>query len=147
MNAITPKMLDLIRLAAERRVAGSTWEAVARDLRRQVHTIRRWPVRYREEWSRALAEARRASIEAAADEARAILRRYLRHDDARISRDAARLLIQHPAARSSEPTSPAPTGIDPLFEGMSDEQIRKLLGDEEPERTRTSPAEGLSGSL
>lgn len=86
--------LRLIAAAAELRAGGASWDAVATQVGRSVETVRRWPVAYPAIWRKAARIAERQLLTDATAESVHTLRRQLRSEDDKASRDAAQKLIQ-----------------------------------------------------
>ena len=87
-----PSEKTLLR-AVEARAAGHSWEAVAKLVHRATSTVRRWSLRYPQEWDAALQAAQQQAVVQAGNEAVGILRRLMSSKDERISHQAAWRLI------------------------------------------------------
>ena len=95
----SPGVVRLIRLAAYQRAHGASWEAIARAVRRQPRTVRRWPMVYPKEWNRFYYEADDQLAAAAAAEARIRLQELMRTaKSVAIRREAARTLARYAPA-------------------------------------------------
>jgi hypothetical protein len=137
MPSPKPPPNELIALAAELRAGGSSWEAVAAKVGRAADTVRRWPAAYPAAWKTAFRAAELRLLAEATAESVHTLRRLLRSDDEKVSRDAARSLIQYRvtsgkrAGRSGKSKSKSPTTdaarAAAYLEGMTDAQIDDLI--------------------
>jgi Homeodomain-like domain len=130
MHTPGTNIVRAVETAAELRAAGHSWAHIAAAVRRSKKTVQRWPQRYADAWNRAAAETRRD---------------LLRSENERTRRDAARDLVHLsidvepadvPAARS-----PFHALADHLA-GLTDEQHRRLLEEEEPEPEPAPDATG-----
>lgn len=83
-----------LTLAAEMRMGGSTWEAIAARLRRSPETVRKWPREYPDLWRLVTSEAERRLATEAEGEAVVVLRQLLGSDDAKIRWHAAKALVR-----------------------------------------------------
>lgn len=124
------RLVPLVNRAAELRVDGKSFEHIAAALERDEATVHSWTTRFPEYWEQATGELRRKAAVIASDEARVVLRSFLRSDAGALAKDAAKTLHQDVDA------APLPVGeVDhllPLLEllrTMSDEQLTSLLGD------------------
>lgn len=93
MPSNRPPSDDCLRLAAELRAGGHTWDAVAARLRRSPETVRRWPAQYPDRWRDATQHAERRLAAYADGESVAILRQLLQSKDERMRWHAARALV------------------------------------------------------
>jgi hypothetical protein len=93
-----PPSDDLLALAAELRVAGVSWEEIARRVRRAVSSVRQWPSHYAARWHRFRMAAEQQQLADATVESIHTLRRLLRSKDEKTCREAAAKLIQYRAA-------------------------------------------------
>jgi|SRR5438445_12401437 len=101
----SPGVVRLIRLAAYQRAHGASWEAIARAVRRQPRTVRRWPMVYPKEWNRFYYEADDQQAAAAAAEARIRLQQLMRTAESVASRrEAARTLARYAPAEPAADT-------------------------------------------
>ena len=146
----------LINQAAELRAAGSSWEAVAREVGRTLDTVRRWPTLYKSIWKEAIQRAEEQLLTETTAESVFTLRRQLRSEDDKSSRDAAEKLIKFrlatkPKAQvttSQQPSSDAGR-IVRYLEGLTDAQLEELIAQLSQRATpskRSVPAEGDSPS-
>ena len=156
MPALKPPK-DLLRKAAELRVNGSTWEAVARAVNRSADTVRRWPTQYKSIWQNAIKQAEKQLLLEATAESVLTLRRQLRSDDEKSSRDAAdklirfRLALTKRPARSAKSSARRPPNSDAerivrYLEELTDAQVDELLAEwrspvADAERGVASPAD------
>jgi Homeodomain-like domain len=145
MHTPGTNIVRAVETAAELRAAGHSWAHIAAAVRRSKKTVQRWPQRYADAWNRAAAETRRDLRFGAGGEGLAALRDLLRSENERTRRDAARDLVHLsidvepadvPAARS-----PFHALADHLA-GLTDEQHRRLLEEEEPEPEPAPDATG-----
>lgn len=137
MTQPTPELLEELRLAADLRAAGVSWEAIASALKRNPDTCRQWPRTHAEAWRRL---SRLAELEAARGawaEARAVLRQLLRsnEDKSRLSAAAQLLKPRRVKPRRIEP-HPISTEHRELAEfisevkGLDDDKLQQMLADE-----------------
>lgn len=137
MAQFQPPPDDLLALAAELRAGGMAWDAVAAKVGRATATVRRWPTAYRRKWAAALRAAEAQLVADATAESVHTLRRQLRSDDEKASRDAAQKLIAFRVAlgkTSKKSRKPAPTPGDAArvaaeLEGLSDADLDALIAD------------------
>lgn len=145
-----PPPAALIARAAELRAAGSSWEAVAREVGRAAETVRRWPVVFPDLWRPAFLDARKAVVDEVTAESVLTLRKQLRSKDEKTGRDAAQKLIQFRVALGRKRAAkkkpvPKPAGLD--LSGMSDAELDALfdrllpayLADRERRQRRDGP--------
>lgn len=85
---------QLLARAAELRVEGASWEVVAAQVGRAAETVRKWPRIYPTKWKKLVRAAERDLVTDATAESVHTLRRQLRSEDDKTSRDAAQRLIQ-----------------------------------------------------
>src|SRR4051794_28517484 len=90
----TPPPDALLATAAELRAAGLAWDAVAAEVGRAADTVRKWPGLYPSRWTKHLRAAEDRLLAEAAAESVFFLRKQLRSDDEKTSRDAADKLIR-----------------------------------------------------
>ena len=57
MKQTPPELLTLMKLAAELRATGSSWEIVGARVQRSPRTCREWPLRYPDDWKHLYCEA------------------------------------------------------------------------------------------
>lgn len=133
MTTIKPPKA-LLRQAAELRMAGSTWETVALAVGRAVATVRQWPQRYPALWKELIHLAEQHLLQETTAESVLTLRRQLRSDDEKTSRDAADKLLKFRLAKTAKSRSDsAPAGrsdasrLVRFLEGLSDAQLEELL--------------------
>ena len=139
MPSPKPPPKDLLALAAEARAGGAAWDAVATKVGRAADTVRRWPTAYPAAWAAAFRAAERRLLAEATAESVHTLRKQLRSDDEKASRDAARNLIQFRVAsgkRTKRPARPkAAAGasdaarVAAYLEGLTDAQIDALVSE------------------
>ncbi len=129
----------LVQKAAELRAGGASWEMVATDVERAVATVRRWPAEYPVIWKRAFRIAERQLLTDATAESVLTLRKQLRSEDEKSSRDAAQKLIQFRMAKQKKPASKKPAKpptihhrIALYLETLSDEEIQTLTDEHLP---------------
>lgn len=129
----------LIQKAAELRAGGASWEMVATDVERAVATVRRWPAEYPVVWKRAFRIAEQQLLTDATAESVLTLRKQLRSEDEKSSRDAAQKLIQFRMAKQRKSPSKKPAKPPPIhhrialyLETLSDEEIQKLTDEHFP---------------
>lgn len=129
----------LIQKAAELRAGGASWEMVATEVERAVATVRRWPAEYPVIWKRAFRVAERQLLTDATAESVLTLRKQLRSEDEKSSRDAAQKLIQFRMAKQKKSSGKKPTKpptihhrIALYLETLSDEEIQKLTDEHLP---------------
>jgi hypothetical protein len=134
-----PPSASQLRKAAEARAGGASWEAVAALVGRKAATVRRWPAVYAERWARAARAAERQLLADATAESVHTLRRQLRSDDEKTSREAAQKLIQFRVAvgKTAKP-KPGPAAAKPTsdvqraaayLETLTHDQLARLFDD------------------
>jgi hypothetical protein len=138
--------------AAELRAEGSTWEAVARKLRRSPETVRKWPAAYPDRWRAVLHHAERRLLTDTGAESVLILRTLLRSEDAKIRWHAAKSLLAvriefaklDAKAAAADDAPPPPTSdtarLITLVEGLSDDELERLVADLPPPGPRPRAA-------
>lgn len=136
---LPPPSASLLRKAAELRAGGAAWEAVAATVGRAARTVRRWPTRYPRRWAKAIQAAERQLLADATAESVHTLRRQLRSDDEKASRDAAQKLIQFRVAvgkkakPAAKPTPSKPKSdiqrVAAYLETLTDDQLARLFDD------------------
>jgi hypothetical protein len=129
----------VLRKAAELRAGGASWEAVAAAVGRGPKAVRRWPTRYAARWANALQAAERQLLADATAESVHTLRRQLRSEDEKSSRDAAQKLIQFRVAvgKSAKPAGkPIETKpksdirrVAAYLETLTHDQLTRLFDD------------------
>jgi len=77
MSIAKPPTDRALTLAAQLRAEGSDWPAVAKQLRRSSHTVRKWPQVFPERWKAAQFEAEQRVAADAEGESVLILRQLL----------------------------------------------------------------------
>jgi hypothetical protein len=132
---MTAKVPAGLALAAELRAGGAGWPAVAKAVGRPADTVRKWPARYPELWAAYQGQAERRLAADAAAEGVHVLRRQLRSEDDKTSRDAAAKLLDFKLACDKKATAadPAPRSrhhrIADYLETLNDDQLQRLLDD------------------
>ena len=119
-----------IRLAAELRAAGKSWELVARRMRRRVDVVSEWPEKFADTWRDAYEQARERVLADALAEAICVLRQQLRAEDEKIRLEAARKLVDRcgvPARESSDNRTSPLVRLATHLEGLSDVELQELL--------------------
>ena len=135
MTAGAKPPTHLLALAAELRAGGASWATVAKTVNRRQPTVKRWPEMYPELWAAHLAVAERQLVSDAAAEGVHVLRRQLRSEDDKTSRDAAAKLLDFKLAgdKRAPPPDPAPKSrhhrIADHLEGLTDDQLQHLFDD------------------
>jgi hypothetical protein len=137
MTAPNDETQRLMAVAAELRAAGSSWEVVAREMNRDVRTIRFWVEEFPKLWRRLLRAAERRHEQDARLEARLILRGLLREGDQKAKLSAASQLIKtrpkgrrpEKAAQLSDEDADLAAYIS-LVRGMTDDELRHSLDDD-----------------
>jgi hypothetical protein len=124
-------------LAAELRIGGATWEAIAARLHRSPETVRKWPLEYPDRWRTALFHAERRLAADAEGESVLALRRLLRSRDDKVCWHAAKALILlrvelarldlRALAQSANHTSDPVRLLASLLERHSDEHLAQLV--------------------
>ena len=147
----------LLTAAAELRAGGAAWAAVAARVGRRPDSVRRWPVRYRKRWAAHLLAAERQLAADAAAEGVHVLRRQLRSDDDKTSREAAQKLLTFKLATDKK--SPPPAAAKPAslhrriadhLETLTDADLQRLFDDlvrhwVDAHAERPAPAPGPGG--
>ncbi len=137
----------LIAQAAELKAHGSSWDAVAAAVGRAAETVRRWPTVDRAAWQAAHRAAEEQLLADAAAESVHTLRRQLRSDDEKTSREAAGSLMKFQTARRAKrrrpaqrqtTVSPAAVQLATYLMSLSDEQLQTLAGEVVPAADDTS---------
>ena len=125
---------ELLRRIAEGRAGGLSWEAVGESVGRKANTIRAWPAAHSARWAKFLRAARRHMLAEATAESVHTLRRHLRSEDEKISRDAAGKLLQAGLAARKRSTRAAPTAISTdatriagFLESFADDELDALI--------------------
>ncbi len=135
MPIATPPTDGQLLRAAELRVLGNSWERVAIEMKLPVGRIRQWPVRYRRRWKRFHADAERRLLLEATAEAVATLRKQLRSEDEKSSRDAAQKIVQIRIALQKSRNPKRAAGVPQTdlgraaayLEGLNREETEELL--------------------
>ncbi len=132
----TPQPLRArVRRAAALFAQGQSFEAIAKVMKVKADLLRRWPRDYAPFWRRAVAEAHRDVLRAATAEALLTLRRHLRSEDDKASRDAAAKIVSYALAAAKRPKRPAKVaatteaGVWAEVRGMSDAELEALVGE------------------
>lgn len=135
MSAAKPPSAVLFSRAAELRVRGSSWEAIAKEVGRAEKTVREWVRTYPREWQKAVREAEAQVAQEATAESVLTLRRQLRSDDEKTTREAAAALIKFAATKKPRPrtkprgakASPQVASMAEFVGGLTDEEVTALL--------------------
>ena len=131
----TPQPLRArVRRAAALFAQGQSWEAIAKAIKVKADAARQWPRDYAQFWRRAVAEAHRDVLRSATAEALLTLRRHLRSEDDKASRDAAAKIVSYALAAAKRPKRPAKAaaseaGVWAEVRGMSDAELEALVGE------------------
>lgn len=133
MEQPPPRMLRLLRKAAHLRAAAIPWKQIAKKLKQDVKTCRRWPRLYSDRWRELIARARRGEKRKADAEARTFLRLLLRTGNERTKLGAASLLLipepAKPQPRKSQAFSPEVLELAAHISdlrGLTYEQLQQL---------------------
>src|SRR5688572_4311385 len=114
---------------AELRAAGSSWEAVAREVGRAAETLRKWPRYFPDLWRSAFHAAKKTVVDEVAAESVLKLRQQLRSKNEKTVRDAAQKLIQYRVAlgkkKAAKPEPDRKRGLD--LAGMTDAELDALI--------------------
>lgn len=146
-------LIALIQQAAELRAGGAAWETIATEVGRASNTVRKWPTEFPSTWKRAIRVAERQLLTDATAESVLTLRKQLRSEDEKSSRDAAQKLIQFRMAKQkkSRPTSVKPSKpptihqrIALYLETLSDEEIQRLITEHVPSAPTAGPSAAAS---
>jgi hypothetical protein len=126
----------LIKVAAELRTLGKSWETVAAGVGRSVRTVSGWSRSYPEEWRQAHRNAEEQLVVEAAAESVLVLRNLLRSEDDKVRRDAAhqlldfRLELAKLEGKASAVKKPASVEAERLANFLSerdDKQLNELI--------------------
>jgi predicted Zn-dependent protease len=131
-------ILPLMKLAADLRAGGNSWDAIAVKVQREPRTCRGWPVRYPEVWRQLYDAAVDQFLEEAGDEATFYLRKLLRADtpkDPWLQQNTAKFLAtQRREARRERRAAATQAGLPaewvPYFaylEKLSDAELKAFL--------------------
>ena len=141
---------DLVALAAEKRVAGEKWQAVADAVKRSERTVRGWPKGHPELWKKHYAKAESLLVKDAASEALHTLRKLLRSESETVQQHAAQKLLQLRDARKKPALKGVGAGGSPIpevrqlvdyLQGMSHDQFHETFGpDPDPPVERAAEA-------
>ena len=134
---------DFIALAAEKRVAGETWVAIARAVNRSVRTVQTWPKRFPELWKKHYAKAEATLMKEASSEAMHTLRKLMRSESEPVQQLAAQKILQLQEARAKPTRQSGHDGADgssipeirqivDYLEGLTHEQFTEQFGTPEP---------------
>lgn len=127
MTQLTPRIQTILKLAAELRATGASWEAVSRRLARAASTVRGWTRQFPEVWAQEYTAAVAALGTETSAEARLVLRELLRSDNEKIRFSAAQALLriqqQEPA---SQVESASGNALLAELEQLSDEDLARL---------------------
>ena len=138
MRPRNPEKIEaLLSQAAELRAAGQTWETVAAAVGRSAETVRRWPKQHPKLWLRCLRDAETQLLRDATAESVHTLRKQLRSEDEKASRDAAEKLIRSRVALDKKvATAKKPKAktsefqrVAAYLETLSDADIGQLIDD------------------
>jgi hypothetical protein len=134
MSHPSEALLDLLSQAADLRARGASWEAVANSLGHDVEVCKRWPRDHPDEWRRLLYEAEDRFLHEVGSEAGSVLRRLLRAEDAKVSREVCRFLYgQFRRLRQgrADATGLGPRGetvrLAEYLEGLNDAETDALI--------------------
>ena len=72
---------SLLKVAAEMRSVGYTWDSIAEKVHRKTKTCQNWPQRYRDQWQPIFRDAQHRRFEDTSAEAHTHLRNLMRSDD------------------------------------------------------------------
>jgi len=134
MSHPSEALLDLLSQAADLRARGASWEAVAAAVGRDVKTCKRWPRDHPDEWRRLLCAAEDRFLHEAGSEAGSVLRRLVRAEDGKVSREVCRFLFGQfrrlrqgrADATTLGPRSESARLVD-YIEGLNDAERDKLI--------------------
>ena len=113
MNDPSPPILKSMRLAAEWRATGMSWDRIAAKLRRSPRSCRAWRELYAEIWNRLFRAAEERLMSDTSTEAYLMLRKLSCHEDPRVARDASMYLHRLGTEREHETkTEDAPADHD-----------------------------------
>ena len=125
--------------AALLRAQGVAWTAVAKEVGASLAQVKCWPARHPKVWRRATLVAEEQLLREATAESVLTLRKQLRSDDDKTSRDAAQRLIAFRIAwRNRRPVKPRVAGagkpatlarrVVDYLEGLTDADLNSLDG-------------------
>src|SRR5689334_11220487 len=132
-----PRLLVLMKQAAELRALGASWEMVGRQIRRSPRAVRRWPERYAADWSGLLREAQDTLLAQLAGESASVLRKLLHANADWIGQNTGKFFLSlfHTVRRRND-AAMAGTGIDPkyapilvLLETMNEDERKAFVMD------------------
>src|SRR5262245_13875447 len=92
MNDPSPPILNSMRLAAEWRATGMSWDRIAAKLRRSPRSCRAWREQYAEIWNQLFRAAEERLMSDTSTEAYLLLRKLACHEDPRVARDVSMYL-------------------------------------------------------
>jgi len=147
-----PPMLSEI---ADLRARGASWEKVAKELQLNMHTIKKWPQRYRMAWAKALGAARRELQNELMAESLLQLRKLLRSKKETIIRDSATRLLQYFSGKSRRRPTKAGARRSPTNDfdriathlaGMSNEEVLRVYNHCRKESPLPDGAAGVAPS-
>jgi hypothetical protein len=147
-----PKVLSLMKVAAEQRAFGVGWSHIATEVNRDERSCRRWAEQYPEVWASLFREAEEKRHAEVAGEALNVLYRTMRKSkDERLAQNTAKFLFG--TRRSAVVRLPrVPPGVnpfpslEPLLEDYPDEQLRSLFDDYLADRAARRAAGAVPGS-
>ena len=113
----------LIALAAEKRVAGEKWQAVAEAVNRSVRTVQNWPKGHPEVWKKHFAKAEAHLMKDASSEEMHVLRKLMRSKREDVQQLAAQKILQLREARKKTARK---QGADAA--GSPIPEVRQLIG-------------------
>ncbi len=132
-----PALENLVTLAAEKRVAGEKWQAVADAVRRSLGTVQKWPKQYPDLWKQHYAKAEAALLKDASSEAMLTLRQLLRAESEPVRQAAAQKILQiredrkKPARKKGDGAAGSPVPeirqLVDYLEGLSHERYAELF--------------------
>lgn len=140
--------------AALLRVQGLAWNAVAKEVGASLAQVKCWPARHPKVWRKATLVAEEQLLREATAESVLTLRKQLRSDDDKTSREAAQRLIAFRIAwRNRRPLKPrgAAAGkpvtlarrVAAYLEGITDADLNALV--EPPHEVRATAGDGPPG--
>ena len=144
----------LIALAAEKRVAGEKWQAVAEAVNRSVRTVQNWQKSHPEVWKKHFAKAEAHLMKDASSEAMHVLRKLMRSKREDVQQLAAQKILQLREARKKTTRKKGADAVGSLvpevrqligyLEGMTHEQFYDSFGIDPP-ALAGGPPEPLGG--
>ncbi len=136
-GGLLPRVRDRIRRAALLRANGASWPAVAAELGVKEATARGWPAKHPDVWRAAARAANRQVLAEATAEAVLTLRRQLRSEDDKASRDAATKLVQfagraarvRPKAAGKAAAANGSAGVAAFLDGLNDAELDAVIAE------------------